>query len=212
MNIMKKKPNGFGISQFIVGMTILVILLGFGAYYVVCEVGGPNYSMFKKEAESFAHQVVIHKEMVIRADNIYYLDYLLDKKVDVIVKNPFGSDACNRYESYVKTENGKETVLRCGEYLAHISNDVTTIYKVGDWLEKEDEKITSIESRLLYNYEKNGVVMSDKYMIENEFIDFYNEKEGTNYYSVNAIQTANKGIKILSKTFHRLKEEVKVIK
>jgi len=204
---MKKLTNrGFGKVEIMAGLCTLLILVAIAMKVFSDNNSNSNFSMFKKQAEEFSYRAGIYKDMYPSVDNIYYLDDLLLSKYSIDLQNPFNkSQACDRYESYVVIKNGKrQTNLKCGDYLAEGDYDGNYyIYRLSIW---QEEKIAG-ETKTLYNYSKNGVEMSDRYMLEKEFIDFYNKTEDEEIYHIDDID--NNDIDILEKTMYREKELVK---
>ena len=204
---MKKLTNrGFGKVEIMAGLCTLIILMVVAMKVFSDNNSNSNYSMFKKQAEEFSYRVGIYKDMYSSMDNAYYLDDLLLSKYSINLQNPFNkSEDCDRYESYVVIKNGKrQTNLKCGEYLAESDYDGNYyIYKLSSW---QESKVDG-ETKTLYNYSKNGVEMSDKYMLEKEFIAFYNKTENEEIYYIDDIDDDD--IDILEKTMYRKKELVK---
>lgn len=205
---MKKQIRnaGFTKAEIIVMLCAILVLLAIGVKVLSDNQNTSNYSMLKRQAENFAYKVSVYKDMYPREDNTYYLDYLIDDKYAISLSNPFDkNDECDRYESFVKIENGKKNItLKCGNYLAvGVLDGHYSIYELSEW----QEEAVSGEVSILYNYKKNGKVVIDRYMVDNEFVDFYNKQENANIYSIADIDDSD--IELLTKTLYRERKLVK---
>lgn len=209
---MRRDNGGFSKLEFIVILTVVIVLLVFGVKYVLDSTSGNNYSMYKKEADNFLRQVIYAKDLYPRVDDTYYLYYLLEKNADININNPFNkNEECDIYESFAKTDGSKEVTLKCSNYLINSKNDKYTVFELGEWMEYSSVlENTDFETRLLYNYSKDGREMCSKYMIENEFVNCFNSNEGTKVYGVNDVKEEN-GIKLLQKPLYRTKKVVKKV-
>ena len=78
------------------------------------------------------------------------------------------------------------------------------IYEVTEWTE---DATKATETEVLYNYMKEGKEVSNVYMLENEFVDFYNENEGTSIFGADEVGEEN----LLSKDLYRRKTFIKKI-
>ncbi|MBO5375839.1 MAG: hypothetical protein J6A52_03205 [Bacilli bacterium] len=204
--------RGFGKVEVMVMLCALLVLLAFGVKSLSDNQDSSNISMLKRQADNFAYKVGIYKDMYIRDDNIYYLDYLLDASYAIELTSPTDSNVkCNRYESYVKITNAsKQVTLKCGNYLAvGYEGGNYSIYELSEWMNDAPNDSISGEIKILYNYTKDGKEMSNSYMLENEFIDFYNSKEGTSVSSLSEI--VGDGIEVISKGLYREKTFLKEI-
>lgn len=205
---MKKQIRnaGFTKTEIIVMLCAILVLLAIGVKALSDNQNTSNYSMLRRQAENFAYKVSVYKDMYPREDNTYYLDYLIDDKYAISLSNPFDkNDECDRYESFVKIENGKKNItLKCGNYLAvGVLDGHYYIYELSEW----QEEAVSGEVSILYNYKKNGKVVIDRYMVDNEFVDFYNKQENANIYSIADIDDSD--IELLTKTLYRERKLVK---
>ena len=207
---MRKLTNiGFSRVEITVGLCAILVLLAIGVKSLSDNANSGSYSMFKKQAENFAYRVGIFKDMYPSEEGIYYLDDLLDNKYGSEIKNPFNKTVeCDRYESYVKIINGAKHVnFKCGNYLAvGIEGKTFSIYELSDWRSDETD---AGESQVLYNYKKNNVFVGDHFMIEKEFMDFFNAHEFTDYSSVFDID--DEDIEVVSNKLYRDKIFVKEI-
>lgn len=201
--------RGFSKAEIIIGLCAILVLLAILIKALSDSSDDSNYSHFRRQADNFASRVAVYKDMYERRDNTYYLDYLLDDNYTIDVVNPFDKTTeCDRYESYVKIFDGKKEVnLKCGNYLAiGMEGGNYYIYEVSSW----SKDAVNGEFANLYNYKKNGVLVGEDYMLENEFIDFYNNKEKK---SVNYIYEINdSSIEILIEGMYREKKLVKEFK
>ena len=209
---MKKDNKGFTKIEFIVILTVVIVLIVFGVKYVLDSTSGNNYSMYKKEADSFLRQVVYAKDLYPRGDDIYYLDYLLDKNAEININNPFNkNEECDRYESFVKMDGSKEVSLKCSNYLINSKNDKYTVFELGEWTSYSSTlESTDFETGLLYNYTKDGKEMCNRFMLEGEFVDCFNSNEGTAIYNARDVKGKN-GMELLEKTLYRTKKVVKKV-
>ena len=200
--------HGFSKAEVMVVLCALLVFLAILIKSLSDNKDTNNYSMLKKQAENFIYKVSIYKDMYTRDDNVYYLDYLIDNDYAIDLSNPFdATDSCDRYESFVKIEGSKKSVsLKCGHFLIEgVSDGEYTIYQLSDWT----EEAANGEFSILYNYRKNGEEVGDHYMLENEFIDFYNEKEDSHIVSL--AEVSGDDIQLVTKSMYREKIEVKKI-
>lgn len=209
---MKKLTNkGIGKIELMACLCAILVLLAIGIKVLADNHSNSNLTMFKKLGDTFAYKVSIYKDMYPTVDNVYYLDHLLDDDYDIELTNPTNTtEQCSRYESYVKIEDGKKSVvLKCGNYLAvGVQDNSYSVYELSAWQEAPIDD-SSAESQTLYNYKKDGVEVSETYMLEKEFIDFYNEKELSSISSVNDVESEN--LELISKNLYRKKTLVKEI-
>jgi len=206
---MKKLTNiGIGRVELMVCLCAILVLLAVGIVYLSDSSAKGNLNMFKKVGDAFAYEVSIYKDQYPRADDKYYLDYLLDHGLPVEVNNPTNTgESCDRYQSYVEIdENGKKkVVMKCGIYYVEGMHENTyKVYEVTDWSE---DSTKATETEVLYNYMKDGKEASSVYMLENEFVDFYNENEGTSIFGAYEVEEG----KLLSKDLYRKKTFIKKI-
>lgn len=209
--IKKLTNRGFGKVEVMVMLCALLVLLAFGVKSLSDNQESSNISMLKRQADNFAYKVGIYKDMYTRSDNIYYLDYLLDDSYAIDLTSPTDSSVkCSRYESFVKIVNStKEVTLKCGNYLAvGVEDGNYSIYELSDWMETPGENLNG-EIKILYNYKKDGKEIGSSYMLENEFIDFYNSQENASASSLSEIK--GEGIEVLSKGLYREKTFIKEI-
>lgn len=208
---MKRNVKAFGKVEFIVILGVLIVLIAFGAKYAIDTASGNNYSMLKKEADNFLRQVIYAKDTYPVYDDFYYLDTLLDNKIELNISNPFDrKKTCDRYESYVKIDGSKEVVLKCSNYIIYSKDTSYTVYELGEWTEYNEEiENNNSESSILYNYTKNGKEISGNYMLEKEFIDFYKEKENKKITNIEDVNTDD--TKLVTKVLYRVKKQVKKV-
>ena len=209
---MKKiiKSKGFTKFEFILGLLTILGLTAFGVKGFFDNKNGGVYNAFKKLAEGFVMDVSVYKDSDIREDGIYYLNYLLKHGFDEEVPNPFSSSECDPYESYVIIRSPKKVSLRCDKYLIEGTyQDSYTIYEVSDWQDKEEVG----EADILYKYKKEGLLVTNDYLLEDAFVHTFNDNEGTSYTSIDEINAKKaSNITIISKMFYREKKIVKEYK
>lgn len=211
---MKKLINSKGVGkvELMICLCAILVLLAIGIKSLSDNHSKGNISMFKKLGDSFAYEVSFYKDKNPTPDNVYYLDNLLDDNYDVELSNPTNaSEECSRYETYVKIDGGnkKEVVLKCGSYLAvGVQDGSYSVYELSEWSEKSDGSLEE-EVQVFYNYKKDGVEASENYMIQKEFLDFYNEKESKMIYYPEDASSEN--VELLSKTLYRSKKLIKKI-
>lgn len=209
---MKKiiKNKGFSKFEFILGLLTILGLTAFGVKGFFDNKNGGVYNAFKKLAEGFVMDVSVYKDSDIREDGVYYLNYLLKHGFDEEVRNPFSSSECDPYESYVIISTPKKVSLRCDNYLIEGKyQESYTIYEVSDWQDQEEKG----EADILYKYKKEGLLVTNDFLLEDAFVHTFNDNEGTSYTSIDEIN-ANKAsnITIISKMFYREKKIVKEYK
>ncbi len=209
---MKKiiKSKGFTKFEFILGLLTILGLTAFGVKGFFDNKQGGVYNAFKKIAEGFVMDVSVYKDNDLRSDGTYYLSYLRKHGFTEVVSNPFGSDECDPNESFVNIKSPKKVTLRCSNYLIEGTyQDSYTIYEVSDWQDQEEVG----EADVLYKYKKEGVFVTEDYLLENAFILTYNENERTNYTSIEEIYAKKSdNITVVSKMFYREKKIVKEYK
>lgn len=210
--ICMKKLNRSGFSKIeIIGvLCTIIILLAIGINYIIKTAEAGTFSTFIKLADRFAEQVSLYKDMYPNDENTYYLADLMNSRYKVDIINPFDKkDECNYYESFVVIDNNtKKVSLKCGNYLAvGVEGKEYSIYELSDWT---GEIGYSGEYSELYTYKKDGVLVSDTYMLEKEFIAFYNKKENEKAFSIDDIKN-RKNIEVVSAQLYREKKFVKSI-
>ena len=209
---MKKiiKKNGFTKFEFILGLLTILGLSAFGVKGFFDNKKGGDYNAFKKLADGFVMDVSVYKDSDLRPDGMYYLNYLLRHGFDEEVRNPFSSNECDPNESYVNIKNPKKVSLKCDNYLIQgIYQDSYTIYEVSDWQDQEETG----EADVLYKYKKEGLLVTNDYLLEEPFILTYNENEGTSFTTIDELFAKKaSNITIVSKMFYREKKIVKEYK
>ncbi len=209
---MKKiiKNKGFTRFEFILGLLTIIGLTAFGVKGFFDNKKGGDFNAFKKLAEGFVMDVSVYKDNDLRADGTYYLSYLRKNGFEEEVRNPFSSNECDPYESYVNINKPKKVVLKCDNYIIEGTyQESYTIYELSDWQSEEE----SGEADVLYKYKKEGLLVTQDFLLEKPFLTTYNENEGTSFNNIEDLMAKKaSNITIISKMFYREKKIVKEYK
>lgn len=201
--------KGFSKLELITVLCAFLILIAIGVYSISDNTKKGEFSAFKKLADSYLYNVNMFKDQYPSMDNNYYLEDLLNKKFIDSLTSPFDKKtSCDHYETKVTIENSKRTfIIRCEDYIIEgIYGQEYKVYQVGKWT-KEFDETKNLESKKLYNYNKDGIQMLDKYYLEKEFLAKFNEKEGTNYQNISVISDGS--IEVVEDIFYRTKEFIR---
>lgn len=206
---MKKINNSFGFTKTELILCICALLALFAvAIKVFLDNNSQNYNSLKKEAENFIYKVSIYKDEYYNEDGYYPLYEVIDNHGIGELKNPLKvSEKCDEYESFVLLEgNRKSVTLKCGNYLVEgVQNGYFDIYEVTDWIDQRGGN----DSQFMYNYSKDGIIINDKYLLKEEFVEVYNKNEGASITSPS--DSKPKNISLLKKAFYRDKKLIKTI-
>lgn len=210
---MKMKNNrGLVLIELLTIIAFVAIIIAFVAYIALNEGNKRKYEVFAQNARDFATKVSTYRDEKIKYYKEIYLEDIVNDNYIKPFKNPFrGGGNCDLYESKVVTVTSSEryVTLKCGDYLIDsqkVSSSNYKVYKVSAWQEEMGSSLEA-ETAKLYNYEKNGKQMLDKYVVLKEFLALYNQKENKNATSLEGINL--KEINVVTKTFYRTKELVK---
>lgn len=207
ISLKRLSKRGIGGVELMVILCLLLVLFAIVSKVIIDNEKNGNFSSFKKLADNFAYKTSFYKDAYERADDTYYLHYLVKSNYIDDVVSPFDHEKCNEYTSYVKYAGSSKFVyLECGEYLITGDyDDSYTVYKISPW----STSIVSGEKETLYNYLKNGNEVIDHYVNSLELIDIYNKNEGKNIKNIKYVNDSD--TKLISSVFRRQKDVIKVI-
>lgn len=210
---MKMKDNkGLVLRELLIIIAFFAIIFAFGAYTAFQGGDKRKYEVFAQNARDFVAKTASYSNEYGRYQKEYYLYDVISSNYMKIYKNPFkGGGDCNPYESKVVVEanNEKYVTLRCGDYLISQQRYLSgyyKVYKVSNWGEKIGDDLEA-ETAKLYNYEKDGKVVLDEYVVMKELLVKFNEKENRNIKSLDQIDL--KKYNVVTKTFYRTKKLVR---
>lgn len=180
MSCMKKLDNkGFSKFELMTMLGLLAILFAVGSNLAVGT--GVNYKGFKNLAQSFFSSVSMYRDRYPKGNNKYYLYELIEKGYSNQLKNPANaSEECDIYSSYVEEppEKPRRVNLVCGNFiLVGELNGQYKVYEVTEWSDVPDASYN--DNGVLYNYKKEGKLMLNEYVGEENFLNlfFVNEKK-----------------------------------
>lgn len=204
--------NNKGMGKFEV-LTMIVLFIAIAAYilwYFLSGSNGTKFNTMKKNAVSFSKTVSTNINSFHNTETVY-LGEAINEGLLVAVKSPFTGKDCSVSESKVEMQKDMPAVtLRCDNYLidkvrfSGNYNDVP-IYKVTDW-SLEKPKGDNIEEKTLYNCLDGGQEKYPEYYEELYFVSRINDDYGRSHYFANTVDT---DCKVVSKTFYRIKEQIK---
>ena len=193
-------------------LVCLTIVLGVASYMILKHSDERKYEVFAQNARNFATKVASYRDGRIKYyKEIYLIDIVSDNYIKPY-KNPFnGGGNCDLYESNVITVSGSEryVTLKCGDYIIEnqrVSSNNYKVYKISPWQTTIPNSL-EMESIKLYNYQKNGKVVLDEYVVSRELVEEYNKNERKNVKSIDDIDISE--ATVITKTFYRSKELVK---
>lgn len=207
----KLTSKGFGLLEVMVALCAILVVVAISVVLIIKNSESSNINMFKKLGDDFAYKVSIYKDRYPRLDNIYYLDYMLNDKIDIELKSPVDSQECDRYESYVRIdEDGKKHVtMRCGNYFVTGKHEGEyEVYEISEW---QNEFCNGCQQDILYNYKKDGVEVLEKYLTEKEFIREFNNREDIEIVSAGEVQLKLENSELVNKMMYREKKLVKKV-
>ncbi|MBQ7137001.1 MAG: hypothetical protein IJO43_03405 [Bacilli bacterium] len=209
---MKMKNNrGLVLPELMAIIAFIAIIFGVVAYISFQKGDKRKFEVFAQNARDFATKVSTYRDEYSRYDNEVYLEDIVEVNHIKPYVNPFsGGGNCNLYESKItiKTNGERYVTFRCGNYLIDsqlVSSNNYRVYKVSEWKEKIDN-LEEAQSVKLYNYEKDGEVVLDSYVVLKELITVYNEKENANIKKIDDIDLEK--YNVITKTFYRTKKLV----
>lgn len=210
---MKVKNNkGLVLPELLAIIAFIAVIFAFVAYVSFQNGDKRKYEVFAQNARDFATKVSTYRDEYVRYYEEIYLEDIVSANYIKPFKNPFsGGGNCNLYESKVVTISSSEryVTLRCGNYLIDsqtVSSGNYKVYKVSDWQEEIGNDLEA-ETAKLYNYEKNGKLVLEKYVVIKEFITLFNDNENKNIKSIEQIDLKN--YNVVTKTFYRTKKLVR---
>ena len=207
-----RNNRGFGKFE---SLTVLVILIGFMAFFLHSTLGGVS----KKQLNKFKdYSVTFSKAVYMNIDSyknpsIVYLEEAVDQGFVEKTKSPFSTETCDYSESKVETEglSSRFVTLKCDQFLIYRekTSDLShvTIYEVSEWnLEKPEGE--NVDEAVLYNCQRaDGSLVFPKYREEYSFLYGYNKLYSQNYRNIADIKTNS--CTVVSNTFYRTREEYK---
>jgi len=208
---MKMRDNrGLVLPELMAIIAFIAIIFGVFAFIAFQNGDKRKFEVFVQNAKDFATKVSTYRDEFLRFEEEVYLEDVVSVNHIKPYGNPFGGGSCNLYESKIVTKASGEryVTFRCGEYLIDsqtVSSSNYKIYKVSDWKEKI-ENLEEAQSAKLYNYEKNGKLVLDDYVVLKELITLYNEKENQNIKTIDDIDLEK--YNVVTKTFYRTKKLV----
>lgn len=209
---MKKNNHGFALRELLVVLAFFAIIFAFGSYNSFKGGDKRKYEVFAQNARDFVTKVSTYRDEFVRYDKEIYLEEIVNANYIKPFKNPFsGGGNCDLYESKVVLISASEkyVTLRCGDYLIDSqlsSSGNYKVYKVSSWKEEIGDALEA-ETAKLYNYEKNGKIILDDYVVEKELITLYNSKENKKAKKLGDINL--KEYNVITKTFYRTKKLVR---
>ena len=210
---MKMKNNkGLVLPELLAIIAFVAIIFGFAAYVSFQNGDKRKYEVFAQNARDFATKVASYRDEHVRYYDEIYLEDIVSANYIKPFKNPFsGGGNCDLYESKVVTISSSEryVTLRCGAYLIDsqpVSSGNYKVYKVSEWKDEIGNDLEA-ETAKLYNYQKNGKIVLDEYVVEKELITLYNKNENKNIKSIDEIDSRN--YSVITKTFYRTKKLVR---
>ena len=206
---MIKNNEGFGSKEILTVSIVCFILAGILLYISVKSSYQEKFRVLEHNARVFGNSATVYQ--IENNNDEITMSELLDNGLFARVKNPFGNEYCDIYESRVEYENDQKFVtLRCGEYLIDhqsLVDDKIKIYKVGDWM--TEKKSDNLEEKTLYNYKNKGKDGFEEYHSASVFLYLFNKSVNKNYESIDQIPT---DYGVYSKTLYRTKVLVKTLK
>lgn len=207
-----KNSKGVVLPELLAIIAFIAVIFAFATYVSFKDGDKRKYEVFAQNARDFATKVSTYRDEYVKYyDEIYLQDIVADNYIKPF-KNPFsGGGECDLYESKVVIVSNEEryVTLKCGDYLIdsqNVSSGNYKVYKVSKWQEKIGSSLEA-ETSKLYNYQKNGKMVLDNYVVAKELVTLYNKNERQNVKSLSDINLED--INIITKTFYRTKELVR---
>lgn len=206
-----KNNKGMGRTELITVLAFILVIIAVCLGIFFNAHSKHKYNMFVKNANNLSSILSQFRDAYpVYGDTIYLKD-AIDENATKEIANPFSSEKyCDSYETKLEIINdNRYLTFKCGDYVIYKhqpGTGVYQIYKVGSWSEKIPE--TSVESMFVYNYyNDNGFLVFNEYLQLPEFLENYNENEGTNIYKLSDITSNN----VVAKSVYRSRSLVKEI-
>lgn len=215
----KKRMGRFGYSasEFLSIMVVLIILTAIILKIAVNHSQDEKFHLLKYHVSTLLFNASTYELTNPAVDNIVYLHELFQHQVLDDLENPFlNREQCNRYETMVLLDdltNNHLFTLQCGNYVIYkqrSSDRYYYIYKASSWqldpMKESSREKVDIEIR--YNYIEGDHLAFSQYYSDALFVRLFNERNHTEYDSVQAIPST---YQIDKKTFYRSRVLVKTI-
>lgn len=210
---MKVRNNkGLVLPELMAILAFFALIFAFGAYVSFQNLDKRKYEVFAQNARDFVTKSLTYSSEYGRYQEEYYLDELVSSRYIKAYNNPFsGGGKCSLYESKVviTDDDEKYVTLRCGDYLIDHQRFLSgsyKVYKVSEWQEEIGDDLEA-QTAKLYNYEKNGQLVLENYVVQKEFLALFNQNEEKNVKSIESIDLQN--YNVITKTFYRTKKLVR---
>ena len=203
--------KGIGTVELITMLGFILVILAIGLGMFFNNNDSHKFDVFIKNASSTFVALSQFRDTYPKYGNIVYLKEAIDNDSMKEIKNPFSEGKyCDLYETKLEVINNTRYItLKCGDYIIYRykpNNGPYQIYKVGSWVENITDD--GIESGFVYNYyDNNKNLVFDEYLQLPEFLENYNNNEGTNIHNINDISND----KLVSKVVYRSRTLVKEI-
>jgi len=208
-NKKKKKKNnkGFGAYEFLTVAVVCLVLTAILLVTILKLSNKEKYQVFNFNARVMAMNAINYN---FKDEGTIYLYEMLNLDLISPIKNPFNGESCNLYESKVEfLKNGKRVTLKCGEYLIDrelVGNKSYTLYKVTEW--KDEKNYEANDSKIIYNFSKNGKLILSNYYEKDLLVTMLNEKTNKKYNSIKEIE---KDYKLVSRKVYRRKTKIREV-
>lgn len=169
-----------------------------------------KYNLFVSHANNLWLELTQFRDAYPGYGDIVYLkDAIAEGEINYII-NPFSTgEYCDPYETKLEVRNyDRYLTFKCGDYVIYKSNhDGVTLqmYKVDSWSEEMTDSDT--ETTFVYNYyDDDGILVLDEYLHLPNFIEAYNQNEGTNIINIKGIPSSVIDTKVVYRSRHLIKE------
>lgn len=208
---------GYSASEFLSIMVVLIILTAIVLKIAVNHSQEEKFYVLKYHVSTLLFNASTYELTNPAVDNIIYLHELFQHQAIDDLENPFwDSEQCNRYESMVLLDdvtNNHLFTLQCGDYVIYkqrSSDKYYYVYKASSWgLEsKKETSKEKVDIEIRYNYMEGDHMAFSQYHSEALFLRLFNERNRTDYVSVQSIPST---YQVDKKTFYRSRVLVKTI-